>query len=104
MVTSQAVPVPIRRVRAPTPAIRPRVRRQCARQHIGDEMRPGIPARRSAITAMAMIGASAISERMKAADRPAEIAALDEPLEPPAERWARDPLAAASSVFVSAVQ
>ena len=67
MVTSQAVPVPTRSVSTPTPAISPSVRWSAPGNTLAIKCGHVSPLGWSAMTAMVMMGASAISERMAAA-------------------------------------
>ncbi len=71
MVTSHAVPVPITRLSAPTPAISSSVRRSAPGSTLAIRCGQVSPLGFSAMKAMARIGSSAISEmRNAAADQP----------------------------------
>ena len=71
MVTSQAVPVPIKRLKLPTPAISSSVRRTAPGSTLAMRCGQVSPLGFSAISAMASSGKSAISEMRNAAtDQP----------------------------------
>ena len=66
-VTSQAVPVPIRKLRAPTPAISPSVRRKASGSSLATRCGQVSPLDLSAMSPKAIMGRSATKEMRNAA-------------------------------------